>query len=171
MEHRPVIRITRTPLELWLEVMNIVVLVGTLIYLLIRWRDLPTTIPIHFDSSGEADNWGNRATLLIVPLVSIVPYGLITILSRFPHTFNYPIAVTEHNAPELYRLTVQMLNWLKLEITLLLGSISIMTIRSAETGHANGIGIFTIAAIIFILGTVFGYLFHIIRRFRTPKSG
>lgn len=170
MEQRPVIRIPRSALELWLEVVNIVVIVGTLVYLLIRWRDLPSTIPTHFNGSGEADGWGHRATLLLFPLISIAPYALITTISRFPHTFNYPIAVTEQNAQQLYKLTIQMLSWLKLELVLLFGAIGIMIIRSAETGRAEGVGILTIVAIIVILGTVFGFLFYTIRRFRTPKT-
>ncbi|PWW05227.1 uncharacterized protein DUF1648 [Paenibacillus cellulosilyticus] len=170
MEKRPVIRVPRSALELWLEVVNIVVIVGTLIYLLVRWSDLPSTIPIHFDGSGEADGWGNRATLLLFPLITIAPYALITTLNRFPHTFNYPVAVTEQNASQLYRLTVQMLTWLKLELVLLFSAIGIMTIRSAETGRSEGVGILTITAIIIILGTVLSYLLYIIRRFRTPKT-
>lgn len=170
MESRPVIRLTRSPLEVWLEVLNIVVIVGALVYLLIRWRDLPSTIPIHFKGSGEADGWGSRSTLLLLPLIAIAPYVLITIISRFPHTFNFPVAVTEQNASELYRLTVQMLSWLKFEMVLLFSSLGIIMIRSAETGHAGGIGIFTIIGAVVILGTVFGYVLHIVRRFRTGTT-
>ncbi|MBD3921862.1 DUF1648 domain-containing protein [Paenibacillus sp. PR3] len=170
MEQRPVIRLTRSPLEVCLEVLNIVIIIGTLVYLLIRWRDLPSTIPIHYAGSGEADGWGSRSTLLLLPLIAIAPYVLITIISRFPHTFNFPVAVTEQNAPELYRLTVQMLNWLKFEMVFLFSSLGVLVIRSATTGHAGSIGIFTIIGAIVILGTIFGYVFHIVRRFRTRTT-
>ncbi|GMK37859.1 hypothetical protein PCCS19_09130 [Paenibacillus sp. CCS19] len=170
MDQRPVIRLARSPLEVLLEVLNIIIIVGMVVYFLIRWWDLPSDIPIHFDGSGEADGWGNRATLLLFPIMAIVPYSIITAISRFPHTFNYPIRITEQNAPELYRLTVQMLVWLKFEIVLLFASIGVIMIRSAENGRAEGVGIFTIIAALVILGTVFGYLIYIIRRFRTPRA-
>ena len=73
--------------------------------------DLPDRIAIHFNLKGEADGWGSKHVLWIIPGIAILIWALLSILERYPHTFNYPIAVTADNSARLYstaRLTLAM---------------------------------------------------------------
>lgn len=66
------------------------------------WPDLPERVPMHFSFSGTPDSWGPRVSLLF-PIVILVPVNAVLLgLLRVPHTYNYPVPVTDENARELY---------------------------------------------------------------------
>jgi hypothetical protein len=81
--------------------------------------DLPAIIPIHFDAGGNADSYGNKETLLILPVLSVIIFFFIQYLSKHPHWFNYPVKITEHNAEKQYSNATAMLRILKMSITLI----------------------------------------------------
>ena len=37
-----------------------ILLIGTLIYLIVRWNALPEQIPVHYNAAGEIDGWGGK---------------------------------------------------------------------------------------------------------------
>lgn len=80
------------------------------------WEILPDTIPIHYNASGEPDAWGSKFSLVFLPCITIVLYGSLTILGRYPHIFNFPWKITEQNAERQYILAKQLLSWLKAEV-------------------------------------------------------
>jgi len=51
------------------------------LYLGFIWDSLPETVPIHWNSKGQIDNWGPKSTLILVTsLLTILMYGLLTII-------------------------------------------------------------------------------------------
>ncbi|MEX0313756.1 MAG: DUF1648 domain-containing protein [Allomuricauda sp.] len=78
---------------------------------LVFYFDLPETIPTHFNLKGEADGFGHKSTLWIIPIISTALYfGLGFFVTRMkPYNMNFPVKVTEKNAPELYALGIRML--------------------------------------------------------------
>jgi uncharacterized membrane protein len=77
METRPQIRLTLSPLDKKLELISKFLLVFMWVMTLYALLKLPTTIPTHFNASGQADDYGNKLTLLILPIIaSIVYFGL-----------------------------------------------------------------------------------------------
>ncbi|MGO4375177.1 DUF1648 domain-containing protein [Paenibacillus sp. MCAF20] len=118
----------------------ILVLMVSFIYMLIKWTNLPTTIPIHFNARGEADGWGNRVTLILLPFIALILYVGLSLLRRVPHHFNYIVPITEQNAEAQYRLSLLLISWIKLEIVILFGYISWSSIQNA-VGLSSGLGI------------------------------
>lgn len=80
---------------------------------------LPERVPTHFDRAGNINGWGSPQYLLIFAMVPLFVYLLITVVSRFPATFNYPVAVTDENRERLQQITLDLLAWVKCEILLL----------------------------------------------------
>ena len=37
-----------------------ILLIGTLIYLIVRWNVIPDQIPIHYNAAGDIDGWGGK---------------------------------------------------------------------------------------------------------------
>ena len=37
-----------------------ILLIGTLIYLIVRWNTIPDQIPIHYNAAGDIDGWGRE---------------------------------------------------------------------------------------------------------------
>ncbi|MFC4219319.1 DUF1648 domain-containing protein [Flagellimonas marina] len=75
------------------------------------YADLPETIPTHFNFQGRVDGYGHKSALWAIPMLSAGLYlamGLIATKLK-PWLMNYPVKVTEENAPKLYSLALRML--------------------------------------------------------------
>lgn len=139
MKERPRIKIELTVVDKIIEVISCVLLIAIWILTITNCRNLPETIPIHFDSKGVADGFGNKSMLFHLPIVASVIFIGLTILNKFPHTFNYLQEITIENAFKQYRNATRMMRVLKLIIVLIFGLISYQVIKHA-TGQIEGIG-------------------------------
>jgi uncharacterized membrane protein len=97
---------------------------------------LPERIPVHFDGMGNPNGWGSSQSLPLLPLIAIGVYLLLTMVSRFPAYFNYPVKVTEENRERLQSLTIEMLAWVRLEVVLLFTAIQSISVFAAY--HPQG---------------------------------
>ena len=43
-----------------------------IVFVLIKWNTIPDTIPIHFNVSGEVDQYGNKSVLIIAPIIILL---------------------------------------------------------------------------------------------------
>jgi uncharacterized membrane protein len=137
--NRPVLQLPFSSRELLLEVASIAGVVTSIVMLASVWKSIPQTIPSHFDLSGKADAMGSKSFLLFVPRIVVFMYAMLTVISRFPHIFNYPFPVTEDNAERLYRVAREMMAWIK---TLDIWFVTLMywTLLQVATGHVTGLG-------------------------------
>lgn len=85
----------------------------------IFYVDLPEEIPIHFNFKGEADGFGSKTNIWFLPLLTLIMYyGMnLVILKVKPWQMNYPVRVTEKNAPQLYAMNLRMLVLVNLAIS------------------------------------------------------
>ena len=86
-----------------------IVLLNAMVILLFYF-DLPKTIPTHFNWQGEVDGYGHKFSLWLIPFFSALMYmGLSLMITKMkPYQINYPVKVTEKNAPKLYALAIRM---------------------------------------------------------------
>lgn len=68
------------------------------------WERLPSSIPQHFDVTGEPDAWGSKRRLVALPVLSLAIYIGLSALERYPQYFTYPVPITPHNAQRQYLL-------------------------------------------------------------------
>ncbi|GMN10901.1 hypothetical protein MTsPCn9_27870 [Croceitalea sp. MTPC9] len=133
------------------------------------YSGLPDTIPTHFNLKGEADGFGNKSTLWLVPFFNLITYFGMTMLATKmkPWNYNYPTKVTEKNAPKLYAMSIRMLVWLNLGIAFIFLVISLNSILLAKevTNFSIGWLIIVLVAVITIRPFV-----SIFKMFKVPKS-
>ncbi|MBO8170249.1 MAG: DUF1648 domain-containing protein [Thermoanaerobacteraceae bacterium] len=137
---RPVLKLPLTYTEIGLEIISAIGVLLPVLVLIKLWTILPNTVPTHYGVSGKADAWGSKGSLLFLPVVVIFLYTLLTIVSRFPHIFNYPWAITEENAKGQYQLARTFLMGIKAEIVWSFAYVQWMDIKVAM-GKAEGLGI------------------------------
>jgi uncharacterized membrane protein len=111
-------------------------LAAQFLYLAAIWKSLPAQIPTHFNASGAPDGYGDRSMALLVPCIALGLYILLTVVSYFPDTFNYPVAVTDTNRPRLAAISIAMLAWMKAELTCTFAYITWATLRGSGLGLA-----------------------------------
>lgn len=151
---RPVLQLPKSSLEIGLETAAALALLTMAFVAIKRWPLLPETIPHHFGVSGKPDAWGGKWILWLLPGISLVLYVGITILSRYPHIYNYPWSITEENAATQYHLARTMLGALKAEIVLLFAYLQWQVIQAAFR-ESEGLGMaFLPIFLILLFGTI-----------------
>ncbi|MBE0647248.1 MAG: DUF1648 domain-containing protein [Bacteroidales bacterium] len=137
--NRPIIKLEMGPADLIIEILAIVSLLCFIGFTLYYATRLPATIPTHFDASGNPDGYGGKSSLWMLPVIALVVYGIITLVSRIPEKFNYPVKITPANARKQYILSIRLLRYLKLALVLMFFFISYKTVMVAQ-GNSGGLG-------------------------------
>src|SRR5437899_6231022 len=101
---RPVLHLPRTQFEKLLEVLTAVGLIILIAVTVWGYIALPAVIPTHYGFSGAPNGYGGKGNLLTLPIVCICLAVLLTVLSRYPHIYNYSWPITAENAPRQYYL-------------------------------------------------------------------
>lgn len=159
MNERPRLRPRAMAVDYVLEAAGALVLAATIVYIVLSWSKLPATLPTHFDVSGRPNAWGSRASILFLPCLSLVLYGSLGILQRFPWVYNYAVAIGPDNAETQYRLAIRLLRALKAVIAATFGWIDYSTIRMALEAagggdRADGLGPFMIPTFLGVMAIV-----------------
>lgn len=155
---RPVIELPITLTEIIMELAGTIAIFSMILLLGKYWPVLPEMIPTHFGFYGKPDDWGGKESLLFLPVLGTLMYICMWFLSKYPHIYNYPIAITEENAPVQYLIGRKILNWTRTSVVILFGYIEWVSIQAA-LGNSPGPGpwfipvvlLFTIAPIIYYI--------------------
>ena len=107
------------PLDRLMNRLSLLVLAGDAAFLAACWHRIPAEVPMHFNAAGQIDRWGDKAELLILPVIAWLMYGLLTVVEQFPGAWNTGVKVTEENRERVYALLAHMLSTLKLLIMVL----------------------------------------------------
>lgn len=160
---RPTLRDRKIILIGWLLIIFNVILVFAFYF------QLPEKIPTHFNLRGEANGFGNKSTLWILPIISALVYFFMSSVATKmkPWKFNYPTRVTEKNAPKLYALSIQMMVWLNLGIALMFLTITGEIILKAIQYEGFQLGWSFIPLVALITLLPFLYIF---KMFKVPKK-
>jgi uncharacterized membrane protein len=127
---------------------------------------LPDKIPIHFNLAGNPNGWGSPSALLLLPVLAVVLYLGITLTSRFPSAFHYPVPVTLQNRPRLQALSLQMIAWLKVELLCLFTWIQWSILEEVRESRRS----LSLALVPLSLVAVFGTIgWHVVAMFRAAR--
>jgi len=69
---RPVLQLPRTPLETLLEALTVLGLIAVIAMTVWGYSVLPAIIPTHYGLSGAPNAYGGKASLLILPILSVI---------------------------------------------------------------------------------------------------
>lgn len=97
----------------------LLILLGTAVFLTLYWKSIPPEVPMHYNAVGEIDRWGSRKSLLVLPIISWLIYGLMTVVEQIPSAWNTGVKVTAENRERVYALLGHMLSTLKLLVTVM----------------------------------------------------
>lgn len=129
--NRPKIKVAYKPLDIIIESTAISLFIFLIIYTIIMYQGLPDTIPTHFNFKGEVDNYGNKSTLFLLPIIGVATYILLFVVNRYPHIHNYMVDITEENALKNYRFSTRIVRYTNLFVALVFAIIQYTLIQSA----------------------------------------
>lgn len=137
MKNQPVLDLPKTSAERWLDVAAWLFVTLGFALAIGYYSDLPEQIPTHFNASGEADKFGSKNTIFLMPVLSLVLVGGLIWLAQFPHKFNYLNKITPENAAFEYRRMRTMLRVLNVLTSLLFLVITWDILRAASGASKN----------------------------------
>lgn len=164
MQERPKLKIMLTTADMIFEFVGWILIVLVWGLTIKNYSYLPDTIPTHYNAVGQADGFGGKVNIFLVPLVATVLFIGLTIINKFPHVFNYPTSITKDNALKQYTSATRLVRYLKCILVFIFGLITYQTIRHAD-GQTYGLGSWFLPM---ILGLIFIPLIYFI--FRSVKT-
>lgn len=67
-------RVNKTKYEIIANMLCLLLLTGSVIYLCVNWTSIPDKVPGHYNFAGEVDRWGNKKELLFIQALAWVLY-------------------------------------------------------------------------------------------------
>ncbi|SEQ80070.1 DUF1648 domain-containing protein [Neolewinella agarilytica] len=99
---------------------------------------LPETVPIHYNGKGEADGFGSKLFLWILPVINLVIFYMLELTTKSSFKwFNYPVAITEENAAAQHRIALQLVAVMRLIITLMLSWLTYEIVATTQKGSGT----------------------------------
>ena len=138
---RPRIAVPYEQIDIIVELVNITILILIWGYAIMQYAELPDTIPIHFDASGNPDAEGSKLTIWILPIIATFMFMMLFVLNRFPHLHNYMVNITEENALKNYRLSTRILRFVNLYCLLLLAVLVFDIVTLTKGGETTFLGV------------------------------
>mgnify|MGYP006362724823 FL=1 len=167
MNERPKITLELTIIDKTFEILGWISILAIWVLTISNYRNLPDTIPIHYNVAGQADGFGGKGNILVLSLVATILFVGLTILNKFPHFFNYSTTITKINALQQYTNATRMVRYLKFIFVVIFGLISLQTIRNVNE-QTSGLGVWFVPL---TLGLIFIPLtYFVIKSFKTMKQ-
>ena len=151
-------KIKNSPADIIMEILGLIMLIGTPLYLLIRWSSIPDKLPMHYNFVGEIDRWGGKGEILFLVVMVWILYLMISLVEHFPSIWNTGVQVTSENRARVYRTLKYMVKTLKLVMTLIFTFLIFNTVAGTPLPRW-----FTPAYLILIIGD---FAFWLIRLYR-----
>ena len=120
--------IKNTLADIVMEYICRILLIGTLIYLIVRWNAISDQIPTHYNAAGEIDGWGGKGMVWLLVVISWGLYLGITFVGRFPELWNTGVKITKENKEKVYRYLKYLIVTSKLVMTVVFTSLIVFTI-------------------------------------------
>lgn len=143
-----------------LEIITLVFVALSFLVLVVSYESLPSTIPHHYNKKGEADGFGDKATIWFLPILNLCLYVLLTAAGRYPHLFNFPYKITRDNIERQYHNSVLMVRSIKLIIAINFFYLVYATVQNG-LGKMEGIGSFFLPVfLVSIVGTMAIFIYR-----------
>ncbi|MGP4105614.1 DUF1648 domain-containing protein [Virgibacillus sp. L01] len=157
MKHHPKIEVPATKWEDFLNILSVILLICSIVFVVQAYNSLPEQVPTHFNAKGEADAWGNKGTVLLMPAIAFVSFIIMYFVTKAPHRFNYMVKVTEENAPRLYTLARTFMAVINFEMVAIFSYITWAMVQSASSGSGLGIN-FIFFVILLPIATIISFM-------------
>ncbi len=158
MDLHPKIDVPKSKTEKIVNILSFLMILFTFIYIIVIWDTLPDRVPSHFNATGEADRFGGKGSVLILPIIGSFLFLLLYLLNQFPYAHSFPVKVTEENAERLYKTSRLFMSILNFEIVFFITIGAYKTIQ-ASLGE-SGLGVWYLPAVLITLFTTIGLLIY-----------
>lgn len=140
-----------SPTTLWQRVLGIlspVLLLGSIVFILIRFPSLPERIPSNYNAAGEVTGYSGRGLLFLMPVIGLIGDAVIAIVGRFPKSWNCGVRITLYNRVRVYRLVRDLMAELRLGMAIAFAGITVCQSLALEHLSGNVVGALVLVSIV-----------------------
>lgn len=154
---RPIIKLKKSIFDQALSLISWLGSITSLVWIIKNYSTWPEIVPVHFNALGQADSYGPKATLLILPFILLGITTLLQWISNKPHLYNYPTEITAENALKEYTLATKLILILNAILVSCLTAVIVLT-HGSQGVDPNGPGIWFLPTLLIgVFGTIIGY--------------
>lgn len=158
-DYRPEILFKRTYFQKICNLIGYGVFIIGVIVSIVSLAFLPDSVPIHFNFVGEADGWGSKYFILLLPLIGLITTLGIESLENKPHMHNYPARINESNVEQFYKLSIRSMNLMKNAMLIVFGLLMFDIIITAKMGEPLFQMVIWIVLVVGMLAIIVGHIF------------
>lgn len=140
-----------SPTTRWQRVLGVLapaLLIGAIVFVLIRWPRLPAEIPSHYNAAGEVTGYSGRGLLFLMPVIGLIGDAVIALVGRFPKSWNTGVRVTLYNRVRVYRALRDLMAELRLGLAVAFAGITVCQSLALERLSGNVIGALVLISIV-----------------------
>lgn len=67
-------------LRIVVEIFCLALLLGTVIFLIVFWKNIPDSVPSHFDRMGQIDAYAGKNSLILLPVMMTILYAVLSLV-------------------------------------------------------------------------------------------
>lgn len=154
---------TKTIFQKIINIISLLILIGSNLYLAFSWNSISKEIPVHYDFYGEMDRMGSKNEILALPIVMIVMFVGLTILEKHPKIWNTGVEINEKNSKRVYTAIRTMICLVRCIVIFIFSYLMVGSLNSQTK-----LGTYLLIGIIIILIVV--VVSTLVKVFITPKS-
>lgn len=106
-------------IEIIIHVLTFMVIFYISFLMVMKYGNTPENISTNYNHNGEPDGLGHKSSLIVIYIVGLILYLGLSILSRYPHLYNYPVKITSDNIRLQYLLGRSLINMLNLGLVII----------------------------------------------------
>lgn len=119
-------RLSFSSLDYILETAALVGIILGIASVAVYYPDLPASVPQHYGAGGKVDAWGGKELVFMLPVISLVLYGFMSMIRWFS-----PSGSSKKISLRQWRLSLDLINWLKVLTVWTFTYLSWMTLQIA----------------------------------------
>lgn len=112
-----------------MQIMCILCLAGTTLFLLIGWNRIPAEVPSHYNGAGEVDAVAGKGSLILLHVINCLMFFGITALEQIPQVWNVGVKVTQWNRERVYRHLYHLIVSSKMSVIFIFSFMTIWSVR------------------------------------------
>ena len=106
-------KIKRGKLDIVLNMLCLIMLISTILFLIINWIKIPDKVPMRYDFTGNIERWGLKSEVIILPVSALILYIFMTIIEKFLQVWNTGVKVIEENKEQVYSILLHLTSTIK----------------------------------------------------------
>lgn len=97
-----------------INTISILLLIGSLLFVIVYWLRIPDQIPSHYDEFGNITSWSGKFSIFVLLFLYVLVYSIISFVGRYPDIWNTAVKVTARNKNFVYLTLARMIATIKL---------------------------------------------------------